>query len=117
MHRKDLEELLRKELNWKDSGLTTAVINTVFTKVGRGQYLFPTDPIYIGKIQNAFDLRTKTRKNWEAEKVSKLNQPIKEAIKLLKDNGFKVIKETFDLKEALENPTRPVSDFIVKEEF
>ena len=38
----------------------------------------------------------------------------KEMVKLLKENGYHIYKETIDINEALKNPDRTVSEFIRK---
>ena len=101
-------ELIKKEIGWKQTHLVEAILRKVFVRSSRGVYSFPKDPIYIGKLQGIFDSISKARKQ---------KREIKKAIELLKANGFKVTKESFDVERALQNPTRTVGDFITVQEF
>lgn len=116
-----ITEILKEELGWKSYYLIQQLISKLFIKVDRGVYAFPKEPVFIGKIQGVFDsIADKRKKAYEEEKKAPevvITNPISEAIKLLKENGYKVIKQKFDLEAALQNPDSPVSDFIITEEF
>lgn len=117
----DISKLFAVEFGWKSYTLVSSLVGKLFIKVERGKYVFPKDPIYIGKLQNIFDELAKQRKHSyeEKKKASEvvIINPISEAIKLLKENGYKVIKQKFDLEAALQNPGKQVSEFITIEEF
>ena len=80
----------------------------IIIKDGRGQYRFSEKPVHIKALQYAWDYKQPDKK--EAEES--LEDQIEDAILLLSDNGYKVLKRIFDQEEALANPNRPVSDFI-----
>lgn len=114
----DISKLFAVEFGWKSYTLVSSLVGKLFIKVERGKYVFPKDPIYIGKLQNIFDELAKQRKHsYEEKKKSPETTPISAAIKLLKENGYKVIKQKFDLEAALQNPGKQVSEFITIEEF
>lgn len=123
--RSQLEELLSREIGWKAGGTLQRLISGLFIHVDKGVYAFPKDPIYIKKIQKIFDDLREYRQRLYLEKnpqpmiveVEEIKDPIQEAIKLLKDNGFKITKEYFNVAEALKNPNLPASTFIKIEEF
>lgn len=116
LSRSKVIELIKKEIGWKQAHLVETVLRRIFVRVSRGVYSFPKDPIYIGKLQGIFDSLSKSRKEVKSIKKEELSD-IQKAIKLLKANGFKITKESFDVERALKNPTRTVGDFIVVEEF
>lgn len=117
--------LLREEFGWKSYTLAYTLVNKIFIKVSRGEYAFPKEPIYIGKIQGVFDSLAKARKEKHEAKKEEIiedaeeiySEHIKSAIRLLKDNGFYIAKRTFDFEAALNSPSKPVSEFITIEEF
>ena len=110
----ELFNLIKKEIGWKESKLISELISSLFNKLGRGKYAFPENPIYIGKIQYCVDIVAKRRKgNFKINKQT----PVQKAIELLKSEGFSVIKKSFDLEAALQNPDKLVGQFIIVEEF
>lgn len=120
----DIAKLFQVEFGWKNYTLIGAIVNSIFIKVDRGVYAFPKEPVYIGKFQNLFDQLAEKRKQNYAEKKEGIESatveiidPISSAIKLLKENGYKVIKQKFNLEEALQNSDKPVGQFIITEEF
>lgn len=121
--RKELEKLLKDELGWPLSGTTQQLIAKLFIHVDRTTYAFPKEPVHIKKIQKIFDdMRIYRQKRYSSAKpqlveVEEIKNPIQDAIKLLKNNGFKVIKEYFNVSEALKNPNMPASTFIKVQEF
>lgn len=110
-------ELIKKEIGWKQAHLVETVLRRIFIRVSRGVYSFPKDPIYIGKLQGIFDSLSKARKQKSDSTKKNSDDEIQKAIELLKANGFKIIKESFDIERALQNPTRTVGDFINVQEF
>ena len=122
---KELEALLKQEMGWKSGSVVQRIISGLFIHVDRGTYVFPKEPIYIRKIQKIFDDMRLYRQKLYSEKntqlpiveVEEVKDPIQDAIKLLKENGYKITKEYFNVSEALKNPSLPASTFIKVEEF
>ena len=117
LSRSKVIELIKKEIGWKQAPIVETLLRKVFIRSSRGVYSFPKDPIYIGKLQGIFDSLSKTRKQKRDLTKKDSNDEIQKAIELLKANGFKIIKESFDIERALQNPTRTVGDFISVQEF
>lgn len=124
IYARDLFNLFKQELGWTNTATVQKICNEVFIKVDRGVYAFPKIPIYIGKLQNIFDDVAHQRSKIYAEKKhiqtvepEVVKDPIQDAIKLLKENGYKITKEYFNVSEALKNPNMPASTFIKIEEF
>jgi len=78
----------------------------IIIKLQKGCYKFPDSPVFIKKMQNAWEYKTPKKEI----KVTK--SMLEEAIELCKENGLKVLQKDFDLDAALNNPERPVSTFI-----
>ena len=74
----------------------------IIQKIGRGKYRIPMQPIYLEKMQNAWDYKGDKKKE----------DPIEKAIHLLKENDYKVLQKDFDLDGALKSPDKPVNEFI-----
>lgn len=117
LSRSKVIELIKKEIGWKQAPIVETLLRKVFIRSSRGVYSFPKDPIYIGKLQGIFDGFSKARKQKSDLTKKDSNDEIQKAIELLKANGFKIIKESFDIERALQNPTRTVGDFISVQEF
>ena len=87
----------------------------VIIRLEKGKYKFPEKPVYIQVLQNAWEY--KAPKKEESVSFSKsLEEEIDDAILLLSENGYKVLKKILDAEEALRNPNEPVSSFIHWEE-
>ena len=82
----------------------------IITKSGRGKYQFAGKPVHIKALQYAWDYVLP--KEEESNDVNSLEDEIENAILLLSDNGYKVLKRSFNQEDALKHPERPVSDFI-----
>lgn len=86
----------------------------IITKISRGKYKFSDKPVYIKVLQAAWNENPK--KVVKPEPKS-LEEEIEDAIILLSDNGYKVLKKVFDLERALKADGKsPVMDFIRWEE-
>ena len=107
---KNLVELFKefKSVNEFIQRLIAFPPSPIIIKVRRGCYRLPTQPVYIEKLQRAWD--------YVAPKKEEKKSEIEKAIELLKQNGFKVLQKDFDLEKALESPNKPVEDFIVWQE-
>lgn len=105
---KELYEIMSVFSNHRN--LTERFINfnpsPIIIKLQKGCYKFPDSPVFIGKMQNAWEYKTPKKEI----KVTK--SMLEEAIDLCKENGLKVLQKDFDLDAALNNPERPVSTFI-----
>ena len=101
---------------YQNNALKFEILKHVFVRTGRGQYYIPDKPIYIGQLQEVYDTRynahLKRQSDRKTHKKDSIN--IEKAIKLLKENGYHIYKETIDINEALKNPDRTVSEFIRK---
>lgn len=69
----------------------------IVVKRGRGEYVFPDSPIYVGVIQTALnDVRTymlvANRESINRKNEKDSSEKIEEAINFLKSNGFLVLK-------------------------
>lgn len=96
-----LDELM---LIFKDADLPHSVSYfTTFIKYGivirtnRGVYSLPSEPIYVGVIDTALtEIRSyklnANKKSIDKQAEEELNEKIKQAINLLKSNGFLVFK-------------------------
>lgn len=123
--REELYNLLREELGWKNNNVIQKILNEIFIHVDRTTYCFPKEPVYIKKLQKVFDdIRKERQENYspkqpriEVVELEEVKDPIQDAIKLLKKNGYKITREYFNVAEALKNPDMPASTFIKVEEF
>ena len=118
LSRTEVINMIKFSVGWKRDEVIKDVLNKVFVRVQRGVYKFPEQPIYIGKLQGIFDsLSTKRKQSVVQETVTVVVNPIEEAIRLLKNNGYKITKQFLDVERALQEPSRIVSDFITVEEY
>lgn len=116
--RSEIKQLIITATNWRQEQVINSIFHKVLIKVSRGKYKFPETPIYIGKLQGIFDYISKQRKNQKRiVSATIVVNPVEEAIKLLKENGYKVTRQFFDMEKALQEPARPVSDFITIEKY
>ena len=81
----------------------------IIVRVKKGVFRFPEKPVYYKLFQQCLD---KPLKKIEEKPLDE----IQEAITLLSNNGFKVLKKVFDIDRALLSPDKTVSDFIRWEE-
>jgi hypothetical protein len=84
----------------------------LLTKLSRGKYRFPDKPVYYQVFQKVWDEKPKIKKKEEKT----LSDEIEDAILLLSDNGYKVLKKTFDIESEMKSPEQTVSSFIRWEE-
>lgn len=118
LSRTEVIDMIRDSIGWKREDVITSMLGKVFVRIQRGVYKFPEHPIYIGKLQGIFDsLSRKGKQPVIQETVTVIVDPIEEAIKLLKNDGYKITKQFLDVEKALQEPARPVSDFIIIEEY
>ena len=118
LSRTEVIGMIRDSIGWKREDVITSILSKVFVRIQRGVYKFPEQPIYIGKLQGIFDsLSRKGKQPVVQETVTVVVDPIEEAIKLLKNDGYKITKQFLDVEKALQEPARPVSDFIIIEEY
>lgn len=120
LRRSEIEAIIKEIIGWRNAQLIEHIIAKIFVRIERGVYIFPKEPIYIGKLQGVVDSLAKSRmakaKEYIAEEIS-VKSAIDAAIFLLKQNGFRITKESFNLEVALQHPEDPVSNFIVITEF
>ena len=82
----------------------------IIVRVKKGVFRFPDKPVYYKLFQQCWD--EQPSKKIEEKPLDE----IQEAITLLSNNGFKVLKKVFDIDQALLSPDKTVSDFIRWEE-
>lgn len=104
----DLFKFLKQFFGYQK--LQREVAKSCFVNVEHGKYFIPDEFISINKLQKCYDDVS------QAKKVDSDNtNSIKSAIKVLKEHGYIIYKESLDVEKALQNPTKPVELFIVKE--
>lgn len=123
---KQLTELLSRigKGFWKDPVFITFMIECgIISRTAHNRYAF--DKVFnyeqLEKAVHRYQCR-KAKMRIRRKKVLKEEEvviattidPIEEAIKLLKANGYTVSKRHFDLEKALENPSLPVQNFVVE---
>ncbi len=105
LSRKEMKEALHKELAYTnhDSMLKalTNGVNPPIVRVSRGVYQVSKEPVYIKRLQTAFDEYTKCAnprcyENGKYEEKISIDQ----AIKVLKDAGYKVLKPITQYEEV-----------------
>lgn len=84
----------------------------IIVKIEKGKYKLADKPVYIKALQLAWDTKLPKKE----EKIVTIEDQIEDAILLLSDNGYKVLKKVFDIERALLSPERKVEDFIRWEE-
>lgn len=84
----------------------------IIIKIKKGKYKMADKPVYIKALQLAWDMKVPKKE----KKIVTLEDQIEDAILLLSDNGYKVLKKVFDLDRALLSPDKRVEDFIRWEE-
>ena len=105
--RNELVELFKNEFNITvDSVWLSKLIQyNVITSEGptnNKYYFFSKGPILINKLQNVHQevINTWAYYNRNNPKSNKSSMPVEEAIKLLKENGYKVYKPITEFKEV-----------------
>ena len=103
-----IKEMFKEKLNIYLSGtwimylVQYKILNPV--KIGKKYlYSFTTFPVHKEKLKNMYNdilnyNRSHSKKVPQLTEVEVLN-PIEEAIKLLKENGYKILKQTVEYKE------------------
>ena len=105
LSRNEMKAALHKELGYTnhDSMLKalTSGVNPPIVRVARGLYQVCKDPVYIVRLQTAFDTYTKVA-NPRCYKTGKYEDSIsiEQAIKVLKDAGYKVLKPITQYEEV-----------------
>lgn len=105
LSRKEMKEALHKELAYTnhDSMLKalTNGINPPIVRVSRGVYQVSKEPVYIKRLQTAFDEYTHCANPRNYVTGTHVRVPsIEEAIKVLKDAGYKVLKPITQYEEV-----------------
>lgn len=84
----------------------------IIIKIEKGKYKMADKPVYIKALQLAWDTKVPKKE----KKIVTLEDQIEDAILLLSDNGYKILKKVFDIERALLSPEQKVEDFIRWEE-
>jgi len=84
----------------------------IIIKIGRGKYQFPEQPVYFKVLQAAWEKKEIVKK----QPVKTLEDEIEDAILLLSDNGYRILKKVFDVEAAMKSPEKSVASFIKWEE-
>jgi len=105
LSRNEMKNALHRELGYTnhDSMLKALIsgVNPPVVRVARGKYQVSKEPVYIKRLQTAFDEYTKCanprcyENGKYEEKIS-----IEQAIKVLKDAGYKVLKPVVQYEEV-----------------
>lgn len=98
LSREELEREL-KSIGYQMTMITNLVdgTNPPIIRVSRGRYAFNPNPVYITKLQAAFD----RRRNVQQKKDISVNEnKIVAAIKLLKQNGYRILKPKTEYEEV-----------------
>lgn len=83
----------------------------IIIKIEKGKYKMTDKPVYIKALQLAWNMKVPKK-----EKKIALEDQIEDAILLLSDNGYKILKKVFDIERAMLSPNQKVEDFIRWEE-
>lgn len=100
----EIREELKKKMGYsKAAGMLRALCegpNAPILKVKRGVYVFNPKPVYKERLQTCWDLYTKyaNPQNYRTG-VHQPNVSINQAIKILKDAGYKVLKPITQYEE------------------
>lgn len=105
MSRNEVLDALHRELAYtRHDSLLKALCNGVnppIVRVARGKYRVAKEPVYITRLQTAFDEYTKCANPRNYVTGSHMRLPsIEEAIKVLKDAGYKVLKPVTQYEEV-----------------
>ena len=94
-------------------GLLTSLVNKkCIIRIKKGEYRFPEDPVYYGKLNEAYQQRNVLQNR---NRVLSRNREftVEEAIELLKKEGnYRVFRATINLRKALENKDKTVREVI-----
>lgn len=103
--RSEIIQTLNEELGWPKSSpyLLMALcegINPPIVKVRKGVYIFNKEPVYKARLGHAFKRYTQytNPERYANSTDTKIN--IEEAIKVLKDAGYKVLAPVVEFKEV-----------------
>lgn len=105
LSRNEMKAALHRELAYppNDSifkALTNGV-NPPIVRVARGEYQVSKEPVYIKRLQTVFDEYTHCTSHRNRATDSHVHVPsIEDAIKLLKDAGYKVLKPITQYEEV-----------------
>ena len=99
--RDEMRKLLKTDLNYPGSDqflmAITGGVNPPVIKVRRGIYMFNPKPVYKDRLQTVFSEYAKTIKSETARNSKKIS--IEEAILVLKNAGYKVLKPVTQFEE------------------
>lgn len=107
MSRNEMKKALHKELGYiEHDSLLKALcsgVNPPIVRIRRGVYVVAKEPVYITRLQTAFDEYTKCANprcyvHGKYEDVKNIS--IDEAIKVLKDAGYKVLRPITQYEEV-----------------
>ena len=101
----EIREELHKKMGYsKAAGMLRALCdgaNPPILKIKRGVYCFNPKPVYIERLQTVWDVYTKyaNPQNYKNGKHEH-HVSIEQAIKVLKDAGYKILKPTVQYEEV-----------------
>ena len=107
-------ELFRANFKNGNRVLSKLINEKIIVKVGRGRYQFPEQPVYFKMLQAAWEKKEEIVK--KQPKIKTLEDEIEDAILLLSDNGYRILKRVFDVEAAMKSPEKSVASFIKWEE-
>lgn len=113
---KEFQTLLKERVGIGDGYFISGLVGRHAIKYENGSYSFFSDPVHITKLQSAWDLGKEKKKATPAyqKRLAQNKCPLTtlEMISLLKQEGYQIRKPQLDTEAAMQNPSKPVSDFI-----
>lgn len=121
---KELAVILGQVFDRKPSTMITDYIPKLVSvgALERGpqkSYRFTKEPVYIEKLQNAMRFSRFRGKRAQEKTLRTVEISFKEALARVKQEGYKVMKPIMgevSLEKILENPNRPIGEFLTYEE-
>lgn len=107
-------ELFRANFKNGNRVLSRLISEKIIIRIGRGRYQFPEQPVYFKVLKAAWEKKEEIVK--QQPKVKTLEDEIEDAILLLSDNGYRILKRVFNVEAAMKSPEKPVASFITWEE-
>lgn len=103
--REDMKKEIEKKMGWKVwDGLFMALTsgtNPPIIRIKRGVYTVNPNPVYKQRLQTCFDNHKEKNKEYQEKRDNtSLENLIKDAITLLKNNGYKILKQKIEYIEV-----------------
>ena len=112
----ELRTLLKERVGISDGYFISGLVGRHAIQYENSKYSFLPEPVHITKLQASWDLGIEKKKatpSYQGRLVgNKCPLTTLEMITLLKSEGYQIRKPQLDTEAAMQNPTKPVSDFI-----